>query len=67
MPNAPALAYFLGIIRCELGEHEAAVDWLEKAEQLGLGILIILAVQPTFSPLRPLPRFQALLRRLGLA
>jgi serine/threonine protein kinase/tetratricopeptide (TPR) repeat protein len=63
----PMLTYFVGMLYCALGELETAIDWLEKAEQIGLGILIILACEPFFTPLRPHPRFQALLRKLGLA
>jgi TolB-like protein/Flp pilus assembly protein TadD/predicted Ser/Thr protein kinase len=61
------VGYFLAIILCTLGEEESAIDWLEKAERAGLGILIILNCEPSFSPLWPIPRFQALLRKLGLA
>ena len=62
----PALAYGLGLIRCALGELDSAVDWLERAEQAGVGILIILGCEPSFAPLRALPRFQSLLKKLGL-
>jgi Flp pilus assembly protein TadD len=65
--NEPAFAVYLAMIRCALGEKEAAVQWLESAERAGMGFLIIIAVEPTFAPLRPLPQFQALLRKLGLA
>ena len=63
----PLLAYYLAIVRCVLGDTEVAIDWLEKAEHAELGLLIIVAVEPIFSPLRPIPRFQVLLRKLGLA
>jgi serine/threonine protein kinase len=62
----PALAYGLGLIHCALGELESAIDWLERAEQARVGILIILGCEPTFAPLRALPRFQSLLKKLGL-
>jgi non-specific serine/threonine protein kinase len=62
----PALAYGLALIRCALGELDSAVEWLERAEQAGVGILIILGCEPAFAPLRSLPRFQALLKTLGL-
>ncbi len=65
--NEPLLGYYLAIIFGNLGEEEVAIDWLEKAEESELGLLAILAVEPAFSPLRPIPRFQALLRKLGLA
>jgi serine/threonine protein kinase/Flp pilus assembly protein TadD len=61
------LAYWLGFMYCALGNHETAVDWLEKAEQSGLGVSMVLGCEPSFDPLRPLPRFQTLLRKLGLA
>ena len=65
-PVQPALAYRLGLIRCALGELDSAVEWLERAEQAGVGILIILGCEPSFAPLRALPRFQVLLQKLGL-
>jgi serine/threonine protein kinase/tetratricopeptide (TPR) repeat protein len=60
------LAYYLGMIYCSLGEPDTAIDWLERAEQLGLGLLSIIAVEPSFSSLWSLPRFQVLEKRLGL-
>jgi serine/threonine protein kinase/Flp pilus assembly protein TadD len=65
--NEPAVGYYVAMIRCTLGETDGAIQWLERAEEAGLGLLIILAVEPSFSPLRPIPRFQTLLRKLGLA
>ena len=64
--SEPAGAYILALIHCLLGNLELAVDWLERAEQAGAGLLIILGCEPTLAPLRPLLRFQALLKRLGL-
>ena len=62
----PGVGYYIGIVCALLGEPVKAIDWLEKAEQTKLGLLMIVGVEPSFSPLRPTPRFQALLRRLGL-
>jgi hypothetical protein len=62
----PGLGYYIGLIFTLLGEHEKAIEWLEKAEQAQLGLLMIVGVEPSFSSLRAAPRFQALLRRLGL-
>jgi non-specific serine/threonine protein kinase len=62
-PNA---SYFLGMIYTALGEKEKAIDWLEKAGQINLGILVIISVEPLFAPLRTEPRFLALLHKLGL-
>ncbi len=64
--SEPALGYYLAMIRCALGDEEVAIEWLERAEQAGVGILIILACEPSFSRRRRMPRFQALLRKLGL-
>lgn len=64
--SEPAATYILALIHCLLGNLELAVDWLERAEQAGAGLLIILGYEPTLAPLRPLPRFEALLKRLGL-
>jgi eukaryotic-like serine/threonine-protein kinase len=65
--SEPAAAYFLGFIHCLLGNLESAVDWMERLEQLGVGTYIVLGGEVSFAPLRPLPRFQSLLNRLGLA
>jgi eukaryotic-like serine/threonine-protein kinase len=47
-----------------LGEHETALDLLERAYTERAADLAWLAVRPTFAPLRPMPRFAALARRL---
>jgi non-specific serine/threonine protein kinase len=62
----PVLGFFLGLILAVLGDQGPAIDWLERAEQAKLGLLIILSCEPSFDPLRSSPRFQALLRKLGL-
>jgi len=61
-----AVTFFLGLIYSMLGEKENAITWLERAEQARLGLLIIIAPEPSFDPLRGHPRFEALLRKLGL-
>jgi eukaryotic-like serine/threonine-protein kinase len=52
-------------IHLGLGEREAALDWLERHEA-DRGARIFLKIDPIFAPLRTEPRFQLLLRRLGL-
>ena len=64
--QVPGYAYYAGLIRSALGEDEAAIRWLEIGEEAKLGILCVLACEPTFARLRPIPRFQALLHKLGL-
>jgi serine/threonine-protein kinase len=49
-----------------LGEWDQAFVWLEKALEERHPWLVHLAVDPTLDSLRPDPRFQDLLRRLGL-
>jgi non-specific serine/threonine protein kinase len=55
------------LICTTLGEHEQAIEWLEGAAEARVGLLIIIHAVPAFDALRPSPRFQALVRRLGLA
>ena len=50
-----------------VGDKEEALADLEKAYSEHFGILTMLNVEPAFDPLRSDPRFQDLLRRVGLA
>jgi len=50
-----------------MGDKEEALADLEKAYSEHFGILTTLKVEPAFDPLRSDPRFQDLLRRVGLA
>ena len=50
-----------------LGEKEEAVVWLERAYAQHSNVLATLGVEPGYDPLRGDPRFQALMRRVGLA
>ncbi len=58
-------AYYPAIIRLGLGEHERALDLLERAREERSAFLVFLKVEPMFDPLRTDPRFAALERRLG--
>ena len=49
-----------------LGDKDHAFEWLEKAYQEHSSFLLDLKVDPLFDPLRPDPRFQDLVRRVGL-
>ena len=46
--------------------HQEAMHWLEKAFQERSGWMLHLKVDPRLDPLRSDPRFQGLLRRVGL-
>jgi TolB-like protein/DNA-binding winged helix-turn-helix (wHTH) protein/Flp pilus assembly protein TadD len=60
-PTMWAATAYLGV-----GDKEKAVDWLVKAYQQRTNELTKLKVDPVFDPLRNDPRFQDLLRRVGL-
>jgi Flp pilus assembly protein TadD len=60
-PVLMALAY-LGV-----GNNDAALSSLEKACAQRSNLLTALKVEPAYDPLRDDPRFQELLRRVGLA
>ncbi|CAH0533204.1 hypothetical protein VST7929_01066 [Vibrio stylophorae] len=49
------------------GEYDAALTWLEQAEQQHHTALLWLAVDPKYRPLYPQPRFHALLEKLNLS
>jgi tetratricopeptide (TPR) repeat protein len=50
-----------------VGDKEEVLADLEKAYSQHFGFLVTLKVEPAFDPLRSDPRFQDLLRRVGLA
>jgi hypothetical protein len=50
-----------------IGDKEKCLAWLEKASRERTNIPTGLKVDPLYDPLRSEPRFQDLLRRVGLA
>ncbi len=73
-PSAPLMAAVLCIQWAERGPEaeaaarlEAALVWLERAEQAGLVDLARLTGQPELAPLHDEPRWQQLLERLSSA
>jgi tetratricopeptide (TPR) repeat protein len=62
----PDVAINIARVYVGLGERELALDWLERSVGREMYALY-LGVEPTFDPLRGDPRFQAVLKRLGLA
>jgi len=63
----PSTGYYQALGYTVLGQYDRALQWLEDTYGEGVGILSIVNTEPCFDPLRSQPRFQALLRKLGLA
>jgi TolB-like protein/thioredoxin-like negative regulator of GroEL len=61
-----ASAYLLATIYASLGEHDRALDWLDRAYAERDVQVVSLKVDPALDPLRSTTRFQELLARLGL-
>jgi TolB-like protein/DNA-binding winged helix-turn-helix (wHTH) protein/Flp pilus assembly protein TadD len=59
---APFVTAYIG-----MGDKDQAFAWLEKAYSQHSYALITLKVEPSYDPLRSDPRFQDLIRRVGLA
>ena len=64
--QSPAFAYAYAEVYVLLGENDHALMWLDRAYAEHYYRLVFLKVEPTFDPLRSEPRFQQLLRRVGL-
>jgi eukaryotic-like serine/threonine-protein kinase len=58
--------YFFAGIHIGLGEDERAIEYLEKSYEEHSHWLIYLHIDPSMDSLRPHPKFQDLLRRVGL-
>jgi len=58
--------YFFAGIHVGLGEHDRAIEYLEKSYEEHSHWLIYLHIDPSMDGLRDNPRFQNLLRRVGL-
>ncbi len=59
--------YDIALIYSGLGETDEAFKWLEKAYADHSTEMIYFKVEPMLEPLRSDPRYQVLLRRMGLA
>ena len=59
--------YWLAIAYLGLGLRDEALHQLERACEDRFDWLISLGVEPMFDPLRSNPRFQNLLKRVGLS
>jgi serine/threonine-protein kinase len=59
--------YHIAYVHVGLGEHDAAVDSLERAFEAGAGAIYAIKCSFLFRPLRGHPRFEALVRRMNLS
>jgi TolB-like protein/Flp pilus assembly protein TadD len=59
-------ATVFAIVHIGLGEHDKALDWLEKGCRLHEVPITALKVHPVYNPLRPAPRFQTMLDHLHM-
>jgi TolB-like protein/DNA-binding winged helix-turn-helix (wHTH) protein/Tfp pilus assembly protein PilF len=60
-------ALYFGAINIGLGDLDAGMSWLEKAYREHSDYLIYLNVDPMADTLRSNPRFQAVLRKIGIS
>lgn len=60
------LAAHIATVHMGLGNRAQALTWLERATAAHSGFMLYLAVDRTYTPLHGEPRFQALLRQVGL-
>jgi len=65
-PGEKSYAYSIAVAYLGIGDNEKAITWLQKS-YTERTITTALRVDPTFDPLRSDPRFQQLLRGMGLA
>jgi hypothetical protein len=56
----------IALVYLGLGDRAQALEWLDKAYEDHSNFLLWIRVDPQFDSLRGQPRFQELLRRMGL-
>jgi TolB-like protein/DNA-binding winged helix-turn-helix (wHTH) protein/Tfp pilus assembly protein PilF len=61
-----ASPFYLALVYAGLGDKEAALQWLEKAYRAHSGSMRYVRVDRRLDPLRSDPRYQDLMRRVGL-
>ena len=63
----PVSPFFIALVYTALGDKDEAFRWLEKAVAERSGSVRYLKIEPRLDPLRSDPRFEALLRQVGLS
>jgi hypothetical protein len=64
--TTPIAAHHFALIYAGMGNKDEALEWLEKAFEQHSPMMAWLKVDQRFDSLREEPRFQDLLRRVGL-
>src|SRR5216117_2287601 len=59
-------AFAIALVHLGLGNNEQALRWLQAAYEERAEWLVIMAPAPFLDPLRPDPRFSALMRKVGI-
>ncbi len=62
----PVSPFFIALVYTALGEKDDAFNWLDSAVVKRSGSVRYLKIEPRLDPLRSDPRFDGLLRRVGL-
>jgi serine/threonine-protein kinase len=62
----PYSQWRIAALYADLGEHDQAIDWLERAYESHYGFMMYVKVFPDFYRLHDEPRFRALLEKMGL-
>ena len=65
-PESGPIAFHLAYAYAVLGENDEAMRWLEEAYKQRTFLLVTIGIRPGLEGLRSDPRFQDLLRRIGL-
>jgi len=61
-----AVSFGIAMVQVGLQNYDRALYWLEKACEEHDRWMVVLKIDPMFDPLRGDPRFQAILKRVGL-
>ena len=64
-PGGEAAPFNLALVYLGLGDHQRTIDYLEQAYAASSQSLVWLKIDPIYDPLRPDPRFIALMKRLN--
>jgi hypothetical protein len=59
-------SFFIAAVRACFGENGEALDWLERSFQEHTGYMVYLKFFPVFENLRDDPRFDNLVKRIGI-